>query len=363
MNWRVVFSIVRKDMVDAIKNFYLLFVMIMPIGMSLMFQLVFPNEQEMSQMTIVIYDPENSRLSSMMQAYQGVEVVAAISAEEVANRVNGDKAITGGLVIATGFDAALDAGEKPQVRAFINPDASSIQQAAFRGIVTDQSWLLVRQEFPIELIWGDEQSAGSSDATGPDMPFNLDIYMLLVVLMMGLAMVGSFVVPSLMVEEKEKHTLEALLVAPGGPTEVTTGKAIVGMVYSLLVAGILLAMNNGFAGNWPFTLIAIGLGSLFIVGVGLLMGTAFKVMSQVNIVSSIVMLVMIIPSWVGIFTLPEPLGTLVNFIPTFYVSKITSLALTSKATLANTGSSLVLLSLSVVIVYAAVVWMLRRERK
>lgn len=360
MNWRVVFSIVRKDMVDAVKNMYLLFVMIMPIGMSLLFQLIIPNEQEISQMSIVIYDPQNSRLSNMIQSYQGVEVVAALSENEVVERVQNDKAIVGGLVIPAGFDAALDAGQKPPVHAYIGPNASGIQQSIFRGIVTDQAWLLVRQDFPIELTWSDQQTA---EGAGPSMPFNMEAYLLMVLLLMALSMVGSFVVPYLMVEEKEKHTLEALLVAPGGPAEVAAGKAIVGMIYSLLTGSILLVLNNGFAGQWLITILATVLGALFLVGVGLLMGTAFKVMNQVNIFSSVVMLAMLVPSWVGIFTLPEPMMILIKIIPTYYVSKVATLALDSKATLANTALGLSVLAVGIAFVYAAVVWILRRERK
>jgi hypothetical protein len=54
---------------------------------------------------------------------------------------------------------------------------------------------------------------------------------------------------------------------------------------------------------------------------------------------------------------------LVNFIPTFYISKVASLALAGKATLANTATSLAILVACVIVVFAAVVWMLRRERK
>jgi ABC-2 type transport system permease protein len=360
MNGRVVLSIVKKDMVDAIKNYYLLFTMILPIGMSLMFQLIFPNEQEMGQLKIAIYDPENSRLVGLIQAYEGIEVVSVLSAEDVIERVRDDKTITGGLVIPAGFDAALDAGAKPHVRAYIKPDASSIQQAIFRGMVTDQAWLLVRQEFPIQLTWGDEEFVGSDGLT---MSFNVDVYLLMVVLMMALSMVGSFVVPYLVVEEKEKHTLEALLVAPGGPVDVAAGKAIVGLIYSLLTGIILLVLNNGFAGQWPVTLLAAFLGAMFLVGLGLLMGTAFKTMSQVNIFSSVVMLSMLLPSWVSIFTLPEPLMAAIQLVPTFYVSKIATLALASKATLGNIAPGLSALGISIVIAYAAVVWLLRRERK
>ncbi|MFZ6026399.1 MAG: ABC transporter permease [Chloroflexota bacterium] len=362
MNWRVVFSIVRKDMVDAVKNYYLLFCIVLPIGMALLFQLVMPNEEEMAHLKVALYAPETSRLALLVQGYAGVEVVAVPAADEVVERVENDKTITGGLVLPPGFDATLSAGEKPVVKAYLSPRASPIQQSVFRGMVTDQAWLLVRQDFPIELLWDSEQTIEGKQH-GPQSGLDIDTYLLMVMLLMGLAMIGTFVVPSLMVEEKEKHTLDALLVSPGGPLEVTAGKAIVGMIYSLLVAGILLAMSDGFAGNWPFTVLAVILGALFIVNVGLLMGTAFKVMNQVNAFSSFVMLLLIFPSWMGMFALPEPLAVLVNFVPTYYIAKIATLAIAGNATFANTASYLAILAVCVVAAFAGVTWALRRERK
>ncbi len=41
MNWRVVLAIARKDIVDAFNNRYILFTLVMPIGISLLFRLAF----------------------------------------------------------------------------------------------------------------------------------------------------------------------------------------------------------------------------------------------------------------------------------------------------------------------------------
>lgn len=372
MNWRVVFSIARKDLLDAIKNLYLLFTMVLPIGMSLLFRVVLPMDDEIGRVKIVVYDIAGSTLSSNLQAHTDIEVLSVSSEQQVFDKLQADKEIAGGVIIPQEFDAALAAwengsGEKPVVRAIVNGRATGIQQSIFRSALVDQTWLLVRQDFPVELAWDDPALQAATSSTANDnqfnSPFSIQHYLLLVVLMMGLAMVGSFVVPSLMVEEKEKHTLDALLVAPGGPAEVVAGKAIVGMIYSLLVGGILLALNDGFNGVWPLTLAAILLGSLFIVSVGLLMGSLFKVMHQVNIASSLLMLVMIIPSWVGIFSMPAPFDQLLGIIPTYYLSEVVKLALAGTATLANTWSSLAILAGGTGLVFVAIVWALRREQK
>lgn len=369
MNWRVVFSIARKDLVDAIKNMYLLFTMVLPIGMSLMFQLMLPNEQEIGQVKIVIYDPAGSQLLAKLQAHVDIELISVANEQQVYDKLQADQEIGGGVIVPADFDAAFQAalagtGAKPQVRAIVNGQASSLQQGIFRQALVDQTWQLVRSDFPVEMVWNDPSMVqGSQDNTNQGNEFfSLDSYLLLVVLIMGLAMIGAFVVPSLMVEEKEKHTLDALLVSPGGPAEVAAGKAIVGMVYSLLVGGILMAINDGFSGNWLFTVLAVVLGSLFVVALGLLMGSLFKVMHQVNIASSVVMLLLIIPSWVGIFTVPAVLNQLIRVIPTFYLGEVIKLSLAGNATLANTWLNLAILAGSTVLVFVGIIWALRRDR-
>ena len=58
----------------------------------------------------------------------------------------------------------------------------------------------------------------------------MDRFMTVMLLVLSIVGIGVFVVPSLLVEEKEKQTLKFLLVSPAGPVEVVAGKALVGLV-------------------------------------------------------------------------------------------------------------------------------------
>lgn len=369
LNWRVVFSITQKDLMDSIKNMYLLFAMVMPIVLSLMFGLLIPNQQEMEQIKIILYDPGKSRLAASVRSLTNLEISEAASEQAVQERLKSDKSIIGGLVIPPGFDAAVDAGQKPQLFAYVNEKAGTIPSSVFSGIVTNMVWGLVRQEFPAQVVWNDqttpqqsEQSSGSEQGSG-NMGFKFDQYMLNMLAVMALTMVGVFAVPALIVEEKEKHTMDVLLVAPGGAVEVTLGKAIVGMVYCAIIVLILMVLNKGFVGNWPVTLLALLLGALLCVGLGLLMGAVFKTMHQVNTWSSILMLLLLFPSWVGIFGLPDLVEKAMALIPTYYLSQVVQLAQAGKATLAGVWVNLVVLAACTLATYAGVIWLLRREQK
>ncbi|MBN1427452.1 MAG: ABC transporter permease [Anaerolineae bacterium] len=361
MNWRMVLSVVLKDLVDVVRNPYLLFSIILPIGFSLLFQVIMPNQQEIGRYKMLLYDPEDSRYGIILQEHQSLDILLVASEAEVEKQIKADKEAIGGIVILPGFDAALERGEKPKVKVFVNEKSLGWKQFVFRSIIDDQAWLLVRQEFPIELVWNDKESA-ESEIQGRVITFDFTYFIMLLLLVTGLIMVGVCVVPMLMVEEKEKHTLEVLLVAPGGPMEITAGKGLVGLVYSLLVAGLLLALNNGFVGNWQVTLLTVVLGALFTTGIGLLIGMALKILQQVYTVSSVVMLVLIFPTMVSIFGLPEPFSAILYLFPTYYLNQLLIISLSGSATLSNIAPRLTILAVSVFLVFFAVIWMLHRER-
>ncbi len=202
--------------------------------------------------------------------------------------------------------------------------------------------------------------ASTSDSTGG---FRIDQYLLILLLVMALAMTGAFVVPLLLVEEKEKHTLDALLISPAGPAEVAAGKALTGMVYSLLITGILLTMNNGWEGDWPVTVLVVILGGLFMVAVGLLMGAVFRTTPQVNTWSTVVMLGLMVPSWFGATGLFPGWERYFHLVPTNFMVKVLRLSLAGEASLPQVWGDLALLLASVLLVFAAVVWVLRRQER
>ena len=110
--------------------------------------------------------------------------------------------------------------------------------------------------------------------------------------------------PLLLVEEKEKRTLDFLLTSPASLTEIIAGKALTGVVYSVLFAGILLAVNYKLVGNWPLTLLTILVGILFVVAVGLFMGALFENTMQVNTWAGLALFVLLAPK----LPFPSPPG-------------------------------------------------------
>jgi len=355
----IILAIARRDLLDAIKNMYLLFAIVLPVAMSLLFRVLFPSDGGVGGtgglLDIAIYDPGQSQLVQKLMDTKQFSMYIVGSADEVKQRTQKD--LLGGLVLPAGFDADVAAHKLPELQVYFNAQRGGLRQMAFRETVESALRDLAGQTMPARLRVSEVSGVGESS-------FNLGSFYLLLFLVMSVTMVGVFVVPYILVEEKEKHTLKAVLVSPATYVDVVIGKGLVGLFYALLVAVILMAMNNGFTGNVLVTSLALILGSIFLVLVGLLMGAAFKTLSQVNSWSSIVMIGLMLPGMFGDFlTPPEPIPTIMKFVPTSYMARAVSQGMAGTITVSSAAVNLGTLAIASVLAFAAVIWFLRRERQ
>jgi ABC-2 type transport system permease protein len=360
MNPRIIWAIFCRDMLDAIKNTYILFALIMPVGMSLLFSVMLPAKQYADPVLhVVAYDQGQSQVMQKLGATPGVDLKTADSIDQVKDQVTQGSSV--GMILPQDFDGALAAGRYPEILLYYNSDKTVGTQATLGGVLEDILREIAGQELPAKLV--------STDVLGPDsgsgiQNFNVTNYMLILFLAMGLVMTGVFVVPTILVEEKEKQTLQAILVSPASYADLVAGKALVGMVYALLSAFILLAMNGGFSGMAAVTVSAVVLGASFLVLTGLLLGAIFKTTAQVNMWSSIVMLALLFPAMFALMPKPpEPIPAIMHLIPTNHVASAISAGLDGSATLAGAGVDLLILAVCSAAVFFAVIWILRRERR
>jgi ABC-2 type transport system permease protein len=355
MNLGVVAAIARKDIVDAVRNRYLLVALLTPLFVALLFRVLAPGLNSLSTMTIVVHDPGNSQLVSDMRASPQIHLIKADSAEGIANEVENSKAVAG-LAVPTTFDADVAAGKQPELTVYLNNKKSAIQQAALRQLLERQVLSLVKPT-PARLSWIDiAKEPGAQTQIG----FNLNQMLFPLLLLLSFGMSGALVVPLLVVEEKEKRTLDFLLTSPADLTEIVAGKALTGVVYSLLIAGLLMAINHKLIGNWPLTLVTVLLGLVFVVAIGLFMGSLFQNTMQVNTWASLVVIVLMAPS----FPMPglsATLETASRLIPTHYLVEALRLSLAGTASARLWGHLTVVLGCTLLALFGAT-WELRRQQ-
>ena len=272
MSWRVVAAIAQKDLVDAIRNRYLLVALLTPLSVALLIRLMLPGIDSPS-MTIVVHDPGKSSLVSQLRAIPQIKLVETDSPATIRVEVEKIKAI-GGLVIPTNFDADVAADKQPELTVYANNKKNNIEQASFKRLLERQMGALDQRPPPAKLNW-----INLHDETDPPVRSGVQLSQMLLplLLLLTFGMTGALVVPLLLVEEKEKRTMDFLLTSPASLTEIVAGKALTGVVYSVLIGGALLAINRQMIGNWPLTMLTIVFGLLLIVSIGLLMGSVFQI--------------------------------------------------------------------------------------
>lgn len=357
MNSKVIAAIARKDIVDAIRNRYLLIALLTPLFVALLFRLILPAAGPgLSTLTLVVHDESGSGLVSGLRGVPQLKLVEVSTANGLSNEVEKNKAVAA-LDIPANFDADVAAGRQPEVTIYLNPRKSSIERAALRRLLEQQILALVKQPAPARPIWIDLPKQPNSQTPSE---LTLNQMLLLLLLLMSLVITGALVVPLLVVEEKEKRTLDFLLTSPASLPEIIAGKALTGLAYGFLIAAALLAFNHKVVGSWLLTAVTVILGTLLLVAIGLLIGSLFQNTMQVNTWAGLILLLLLMPSFIS-GDPPIAIKSALPLIPTYYFVEALKLSLVG-GDLLRILRDLVLTLVYCAFAFSAATWVLRRSR-
>ncbi len=365
MNPRAAAAIAAKDLIDALKNYRLLAIILMPIGFSVLFGLLYRDAP--SSAAIVAYDPGGSQIVKSIGELEGWSLWVATSETEVEPTMTEQNALAG-VVLPADFDARLAAGDRPPLKIILN----GAQDGRFgaRRLLIDLILVQSGQPLPVDLVEttinSSESDAGStSPASAPVanvlQELSLQGYLLVTWSMMGLAMVGMYMVPTLLVEETERKTLDALLVAPVSYVDLIVGKALVGLVYASLSAGLVFALNAQVPIRGIAPLIGVGLlSALFATLIGLWLGGMISNMQSLNSWGSFPLLAFLLP--VLLSGIPSnPLWSVLQFFPPTHTLEGIGRALTGES-LDRVWVNMLVLFISCLLA-GGLVWLSLRRRE
>jgi ABC-type transport system involved in multi-copper enzyme maturation permease subunit len=177
-------------------------------------------------------------------------------------------------------------------------------------------------------------------------------------LVMGLALV-----PYLFIEEKESHTIDALLISPARFWELVVGKLLAGAVYCLIAAAIVLLLNFRIVVHWELMLTTVVLGTIFAVAVGLLMGLLFDNAASMGLwtgILTIVLLVSPLLQTMGVGKLPAGLQDVLSWLPSTVIYNLSVLSMLGEVPIDPVWQGIILLIASSIVIYLLVIWRIRR---
>lgn len=367
MHLRAIIAIARKDALDILQNRSTLGALLSPILLSLLYLLIIRLVGGHAT-TLLVYNPGQSALQQVMtSAFPTTKVTLASSPDEVTaafgpNGTSKKATYNLGLIVPADFEQEIQAGAHPQVILYVNGSSISPEQTALlKAAIVNYARAVAAPLPPASLVIATINPA-RTESTGQALANVYGPITLLVSLIVGLALM-----PSRLIEEKEKKTLRMILVAPASYADVIVGKLLPVLVYQLALSMIVVAIiQGGLTGNIPLVLLYILLGALFALALGLLIGSIFETTTAASAVSGLALFILILP---GIFvgTLGQLVGNgspvvqISRFVPTYYVAEGALNAQQRQGSFSGNLLDVGVIVGSTVVILLLSVWLVRRQ--
>lgn len=262
MNGVRVWNVLRKDLRLGPRSPLFLYAFVVPVVLTVLIRGVFGNLFEPTP-RLGIVDEGQSSIVRAVRDIEGIEVAFPESVDRLKALVEAND-LDAGLVLQRGFDVALRTGDRPQFRFFVGGESLAANRIILGVTAVDLIRGVARAPAPVEVV---VTNVGEGDA----IPI---VNRLLPLLMLYAVWIGGGMVPAAsLVEEKERRTLQALLVTPVQMADVLVGKGVLGVVLALAAGVITLAINNAFGAQPAALLLTLALAALMSAAIGLLFGS------------------------------------------------------------------------------------------
>ena len=293
---RIVWTIMVKDILDSLNNKMLLGVSIGIVFLMLSSQALPMLLKGNAPPRAFYLDEGKSKRFKEIARSKDIDLIPQDSLEGVKTAVGGFAVPALGLILPVDFDQHLEGNTAITLQGFsihwANDSEVTQLIAHFEHELGQRTGHIIRIQVADEGVYPQSTNLGFT-------------VMIITGFVLGVMTVGLFLVPLLLMEEVENHTLEALLLSPARVSHLLTGKALAGLAFSCLAAAVMFALTWRWIVHWDLALLAVLLGALSTIGTGLLIGTINNQPSTVNLWSTLVLLVLLLPAFLWTTIAPK----------------------------------------------------------
>lgn len=318
---RNILTICRKDFKDAIQNRNILMLVLVPIAIAVLLSiLVNANVGSSPTANVAVYDEgNNAGFIGYLNSTGYYDVIIVSSAAQLNDTVNSGTADVG-ITIPAGFSDGLKNGARPTLEVLVNAGevgagGTSSGASFFTQTFSNVVYTYSGQSYPANIVY-------STVGAKPTNVLTENIITPIVILL-SLVAIGVMMLPYTLTTEKEKKTLNAILVTPTSENDVVLGKMLFGFLVTavesvLIFFGMVYILSGGFTGVDFLTGIAfIILGSLVFVGIGVLIGSYANDLNRANQMAGFIVAPLML---LTIFGVISPILQLIDrFLPSAYV--------------------------------------------
>ena len=307
MNLRIIGALIAKDLSLFFRNRFITVITVFGIIFYLVIYFVMPSSVDES-LEIGLYAPVMLPAFEQIQE-EGLEIEVVKSEEALKEAVTKGQYVAG-IALPADIMESFMSGQKPQITVYFAADTPEEMKDAIEVIIRELAYLQTGQPLAIEV---------SEEILGPDMlgmqipPRNrlrpLFAIFILLIETIGLA--------TLIGEEVERRTIQALLVTPVTVKGFFISKGIIGVSLAFGQAALFMTIVGGISRQPLIILTALLLGAVLVTGIAFLIGSVAKDMLSAMPWLLVAFIPLIIPTFSVMF--PGTITGWVKVIPSYYL--------------------------------------------
>lgn len=290
MNSSRLLSMARKDVTLTLRESFFMFMIIMPVIVVLVLNIAL-GSMGTTAPTMAVYG--DSEIVSLLEEEPSVKISTLSSEQEVRDKVLQGEYDAGLIITSSGPKVVISGESLLNERITIAATLVNVyrESAGVQDVVTVNTNVIGTEEYSLQARL---------------IPF----------MVIMATIIGGLIISASLIEEREKKTLNAVLVTPITPLEVILAKTLFGLFLGLILGVLMLVLSNAFIGGIHLVLFFLVLGTLFTVGLGLIAGVVMKDITDLIARMKIFNIVLLFPALVLFFPrIPQWIG---KFFPTYY---------------------------------------------
>ncbi len=351
---RILGAIVAKDMREAVQNKLILSILLGTAILVLNGAALPLLLEARSKPSAIVYDEGRSTIVRALRGRDDFRLALTDSREEFEATITAGPGTWLGLIIPADFDQRAGEDGLLELEGYAAhwADAEKIRQ-----------WTALFEQQLGLAIWGSVRIDLAGHELYPAADARGQISINLTTLIMAVSAIGIALVPILLIEEKESHTLEVLLLSPARFIEVLAAKALVGVVYCLIAASVVVLFNMRWIVHWDIVLLATILCAGFAVAVGLLVGMLTDNPTAAAFWGAPLLLLVLLPAMIGFLvssSWPVFVRDLIAWLPGSLMLNLYRLSMTGEVPSARLWAKAAALAALAGAIYVLVGWRIQR---
>ena len=257
-------EVLKKDLQLGPRSPIFLWVLLLPLLITFVLQVTFGDLFD-PEPRLGIVDRGASAITADVGDMSGIQLTLMDDVDELKRQVEAND-LDAGLVLPAGFDDDVRSGARPPLEFYVGGESLASNRVILAVTTLDMIRQVEGKAHPVEV---DVVSLG-------DELLPLSVRLVPFVTMYALLIAAVFLPSFSIADEREKHTLDALVVTPTRLSEVVAAKGVLGFGLAIAMAIATLWLNGALSVQAIALLVVLVIAGLLLTEIGLIYGTASK---------------------------------------------------------------------------------------